>query len=150
MGNWRTVNVTGTIAEAEIKPLRERLGYSHRRGWLSEQQFGPLSFNIDQPSLCGLNDWVRPAVSAIGNLAERDYTPEDVRSELEELLLIAPSMMLVVNCGADYESDECVATIRTGEGLAVLLPPEVERIQGISDEQATVNLLRALASPQRW
>lgn len=141
MGNWRTVNITGAIAEAEIPALRERLGYSHRRGFLSEQQFGPLSFNIDKPSLCGINDWVRPQVSAVGNLAERDYTPEDVRDELQELLAIAPSMMLTVHCGGDYESEECVATIRTGEGLAVLLPPEVEKVQGVSDEQAGFNFM---------
>ena len=56
MGNWRTVNITGTIADAEIPALRERLGYSRDRGWLSGQQFGPLSFNTGSPSLCGLND----------------------------------------------------------------------------------------------
>jgi hypothetical protein len=144
VGNWRTVNITGTIAEAEIPALRGRLGYSHRRGWLSEQNFGPLSFDTDQPSLCGLNDWVRPKVSAIGNLAERDYAPRDVRDELEELLEIAPSMMLVIHCGGDWESDECVATIRTGEGLAVLLPPEVKQIMGIPGGQAEGNLLRVL------
>lgn len=144
MGNWRTVNITGTITESDIPALRERLGYSHRRGFLSEQQFGPLSFNIDRPSLCGINDWVRPQVSAVGNLAERDYTPEDVRAELQELLAIAPSMMLVVHCGGDWESEECVATIRTGEGLAVLLPPEVERVEPVSDAQAGFNLMRNL------
>lgn len=141
MGNWRTVNVSGTIAEADLGPLRERLGYSHDRGFLSEQQFGPLSFNTDSPSLCGLNNWVRSEVSATGNLAERDYGPEDVRAELQELLTIAPSMMLTVHCGGDWESDECVATIRTGEGLAVLLPPEVEKVTGPSEGQMMGNFL---------
>lgn len=144
MGNWRSVNITGTIAGADIPALRERLGYSHRRGSLADQDFGPLSFDIDKPSLCGINDWVRPQVSAVGNLAERDYSPEDVRAELKQLLAIAPSMMLTVHCGGNWESEECVATIRTGEGLAVLLPPEVETIAGISDEQAMANLFRAL------
>lgn len=142
MGNWRTVNLSGTIAEADIAPLRARLGYHYGPGGFDN--FGPLSFSTEKPSLCGLNDWVRPEVNAVGNLAERDYTPEDVRAELEQLLTIAPSMMLVIHCGGGYETDECVATIRTGEGLAVLLPPEVEKIAGISDEQATANLFRAL------
>lgn len=141
MGNWRTVNVTGTIAEADITPLRARLGYTHEPGDPGWEHFGPLSFNLDKPSLCGLNNWVRPNVSAAGNLAERDYTPEDVRAELQELLTIAPSMMLVVHCGGDWESDECVATIRTGEGLAVLLPPEVEKVTGPSEGQIMGNFL---------
>jgi len=146
MGNWRTVNITGTIAEAEVGPLRDRLAYSYDTPG-GFDNFGPLSFCRERPSLCGLGNWVRPQVSAIGNLAERDYSPEDVRAELERLLEIAPSMMLTVHCGADYESDECVATIRTGEGLAVLLPPEVAKIAEIPDEQAIGNLMANLLRP---
>ena len=147
MGNWRTVNMTGTIAEAEIPALREQLSYSYNpdAGW---DRFGPLSFSTDSPSLCGLNNWVRPVVNAVGNLAERDYSPEDVRAELEKLLTIAPSMLLVVHCGGDWESDECVATIRTGEGLAVLLPPEVESVSGPGTAQMQANLMANLYGPR--
>lgn len=149
MGNWRTVSMTGMIAAAETGPLREELGYSVRRN-TGFDRFGPLSFDIDSPSLCGLNDWVAATVNRCGNLAERGYTPEDVRAELERLLRIAPSMMLVVHCGGDYESLDCVATIGTGEGLAVLLPPEVAKIEGISDEQARHNLMQALGGGYAW
>ena len=144
MGNWRTVNITGTMSEKDATALRGRLGYSLDRNDPAIDQFGPLSFDRDKPSICGINDWPRPVVNARGNLAERGYTPEDVRGELEKLLRIAPTMMLIVHCGGDYESDECVATIRTGEGLAVLGPPEVERIEPMSDDQARLNMLRAL------
>jgi hypothetical protein len=146
MGNWRTVNITGTIAADEVGPLRERLSYSYDRpdGF---DNFGSLSFNRERPSLCGIGDWPATSVSAIGNLAERGYSPEDVRAELERLLEIAPSMMLTVHCGGDYETDECVATIRTGEGLAVLLPPEVEKIAEIPGAQAFGNLMANLIRP---
>lgn len=143
MGNWRTVNVTGTIAEADIPALRERLGYTYDSP-SGFDHFGPLSFSTDSPSICGLNNWVHAVVNATGNLAERDYSPEDVRAELQQLLAIAPSMMLTVHCGGDWESDDCVATIRTGEGLAVLLPPEVESISGPSDAQMNANLMANL------
>lgn len=147
MGNWRTVNITGTMSQQDAVALRDWLGYSHEPGDPAWERFGPLSFNRVQPSICGINNWVGPKVSVSGNLAERDYTPEDVRDELEKLLRIAPTMMLVVHCGGDWESDECVATIRTGEGLAVLLPPEVEKIEPMSDTQAQLNMLRALMTP---
>jgi hypothetical protein len=143
MGNWRTVNMSGTIAEADIPALRERLSYSYNTPG-GFDNFGPLSFSTDSPSLCGLNNWVRPVVNATGNLAERDYSPEDVRAELEKLLAIAPSMLLVVHCGGDWESDDCVATIRTGEGLAVLLPPEVASVSGPTAEQMQANLMANL------
>jgi hypothetical protein len=147
VGNWRTVNMTGTIAAAEVGPLRVRLACNYEPGTPGWDHFGPLSFSNGSPSLCGLNNWVRPEVSAVGNLAERDYSPEDVRAELEKLLAIAPSMMMAVHCGGDWESDECVATIRTGEGLAVLLPPEVERISGFTIGNLMANLARGHVRP---
>lgn len=144
MGNWRTVNIAGTIDKAELGALYTRLAYSYSHDDQAYNNFGPLSFSREKPSLCGLNNWLAPRVSAIGNLAERNYSPEDVRDELQELLKIAPSMMLTVHCGGDWESDECVATIRTGEGLAVILPPEVAKIEAIPDSQPITNLFANL------
>lgn len=150
MGNWRTVNMTGTMSEQDAAALREYLGYSHRfvtsgaardPAW---ERFGPLSFNREQPSLCGLNDWPAPVVNRIGNLAERGYSVEDVAETLRELLTIAGTMMLKVHCGADWEELDCVATISVGEGLVAVGKPEVARIEEIPDAQAEANLLRAL------
>ena len=143
MGNWRSISMSGTIAAAEVEPLRARLAYSYDRpdGF---DNFGPLSFSTERPSLCGIGCWPAAQVNAAGNLAERDYSPEDVRAELERLLEIAPSMILVVHCGGDWESEQCVATIRTGEGLAVLMPPEVEKVTGPSEAQVMGNLVANL------
>lgn len=154
MGNWRTVNMTGTMSERDAAALRQYLGYSHRfiasgakrdPAW---DRFGPLSFNRDQPSLCGLNDWPAPEVNRIGNLAERDYSVEQVAEHLRELLTVAGTMLLKVHCGADYEVLDCVATINVGEGIAAIGKPEVAKIEEIPDVQAEANLLRALMSPR--
>lgn len=138
------MNVTGTMSEQDAARLREHLDYTYEPGDAGMEHFGPLSFSTHHPSLCGIGCWPAPGVSAAGNLAERGYEPEDVRAELEKLLGIAPSMMLVVHCGGDYESGECVATIRTGEGLAVLLPPEVTSVAGPSEGQMARNLMANL------
>lgn len=149
MGNWRTVNVVGTMTEQDAAALRRYLGYSlrdlHDPATL---RFGPLSFDRDQPSLCGIGDWPAPAVNRAGNLAERDYSVESVAEHLRELLTVAGTMLLKVHCGGDWESAKCVATVSVGEGLVVIGKPEVEQIRAISDEQATVNLLRALSAPR--
>lgn len=151
VGNWRTVQVTGTMSERDAVALRQYLGYSHRFITSGEARdpawdhFGPLSFNRDQPSLCGLNDWPAARVARSGNLAERDYDVDDVGECLSELVKVAPSMLLVVHCGGDYESLDCVATIRVGEGLVAAVPPEVERIDPMGDGQATLNALQALS-----
>ena len=153
MGNWRTVNMTGTMSERDASALRKYLGYSHRFVTSGAERdpawdhFGPLSFNREQPSLCGLNDWPAPEVNRAGNLAERDYSVERVAEHLRELLAIAGTILLKVHCGGDYESLDCVATISVGEGLVAVGKAEVERIEEISEAQARVNLLRALG---RW
>ena len=55
---------------------------------------------------------------------------------------VAPSMLLKVHCGGEYESDGCVATISVGEGLVVVGKPEVVSVAGPSDEQMLGNLVR--------
>jgi hypothetical protein len=146
MGNWRTVNITGTMTEDDASALRGYLGYNYEAGDPAMSRFGPLSFSREKPSLCGLNDWPAPVVNRNGNLAERDYDPQDVVIHLRELIVIAPSMQLVIHCGGEYESLNCVATIRAGNGLVCRMKqPEVRQIHGIDDEQATRNLIRALS-----
>ena len=102
MGNWRTVNITGTMTAADASALRARLAYTYERGDPGMDNFGPLSFSIESPGLCGLGDWPAGQVSRCGNLAERDYSPEDVAEELRKLVHIAPSMLLKVHCGGDW------------------------------------------------
>lgn len=146
MGNWRTVNLSGTMSERDAEALREWLGYSFRvRDDPAAGRFGPLSFSRDQPSICGLNDWPAPVMSRAGNLAERDYDVEDVADCLRGLVEVAPSMLLVIHCGGDWEGLDCVATIRVGEGLVAVGRPEVEKIAKIGDDQALLNMLRAIA-----
>jgi len=145
MGNWRTVNITGTIArQSEVDALRDYLDYGPDCESGDYAHFGPLSFNAARPSLCGVGDWPALQISRRGNLAERDYSVEDVAGTLRELVRIAPSMLLKVHCGGDWESDECIATISVGEGIVAVGAPEVETIDGPSGAQVHANLLRNL------
>jgi hypothetical protein len=154
MGNWRTVNVTGTMSEQDAAALRQYLGYPDLSRYRPDlgmprdpamDHFGPLSFCREKPSLAGLGDWPAPVVNRAGNLAERGYSVEDVAETLPELLPLAGSMLLTVHCGGDCESLDCIATIRVGEGLVAVGKPEVAQIEAMSDEQAELNVLRALS-----
>lgn len=142
MGNWRTVNMTGTMTAAGAAALRAYLGYTYEPGDPGIDHFGPLSFSIDSPSLCGLGDWPAEQVNRCGNLAERDYSVEDVAGELRKLVHLAPSMLLKVHCGGEWESDTCVATISVGEGLVVVGKPERETLEGPSEAQMLGNFMR--------
>lgn len=145
MGNWRLVNVTGTMSARDVAALREYLGYSFSvRDDPAWDRFGPLSFDRDKPSPCGLNAWPAERVNACGNLAERDYSAEDVAEELRKLVHVAPSMLLKVHCGGDWESTECVATISAGEGLVAVGKPEVATLQSPSDAQMLGNFYQNL------
>lgn len=145
MGNWRTVNMTGTMSAADAAKLRRLLDEGDWRAPSAVPDNADcLSFSSTHPGLCGLGDWPAEAVNRSGNLAERDYTVMDVQIALESLVRVAPSLLLTVHCGGDYESDECVATIRVGEGLVRTGPPEVERIDPPSPAQMNANLWRNL------
>jgi len=151
MGNWRTVNVIGTMTAADAAKLREELDYGdyhdddaerYHRVWGSP--FAPLGFSSMRPGLAGLGEWPAERVARCGNLAERDYSVEDVAEALRALVRFAPSMLLKVHCGGEHESDECVATISVGEGLVVVGKPERATVDAPSDEQMAANLARNL------
>lgn len=131
MGDWRTVNIVGSIGPAEVEPLRAHLA----------QHFGPLS---PTGHLFGLGDWPAAEIDAAGNLAERDYSPHDVYDALWPLRIIAPSMRLTVHVGGDWESTECVATI-TMDGDGVFDgPPEVATVRPVDVATAMGRMLAAL------
>jgi hypothetical protein len=117
MGNWRTVNMVGTVSEAEADRLRDRLRYSYADGF-DWANFGPLSFNTEQPGLCSLGDWVQPTISACGNL-----------------VTLAPSLRMKVHCGADWESSECIATVTVEDGAVRVGAPEVGTVAGPSEDE---------------
>lgn len=146
MGNWRTVTITGTMSEADARALREVLDYRDDYAWDGwSKPYACLGFSSSRPGLAGLGAWPAAEMNRTGNLAERDYTVEDVADGLRALMPVAPTMLLKVHCGGDYESTTCAATITVGKGLVVVGKPEVADIGVIPEEQMMANLFRNLA-----
>lgn len=145
MGNWRTVNVTGTMSAQHAAALLGLLdkGPDYDNDGIPEGA-ECLAFSRARPGLCGLGDWPAEHMNRTGNLSERDYTVEDVATALRVLVHYAPSMLLKVHCGGEYESLECVATVSVGEGLVATGKPEIENLDEIPSGQQLGNLLRNL------
>jgi hypothetical protein len=145
MGNWRTVNIVGTMSAEHAARLREALDYGD---YTLTGKMPPgvdcLAFSSVHPGLCGLGAWPAETMNRCGNLHERDYSVEDVAAALRVLVECAPSMLLKVYCGGEYESETCVATISVGEGLVVVGKPERETVDTPSDDQVLGNLYRNL------
>lgn len=144
MGNWRTVNIEGTIDQADVPAAIARVEIGD--DWAD---FHPLAFV--GLSLCGLGRWIPRdggQILQIGNLAERDYSVEDVAGALRTLVAVAPSLTVRVHCGGDWESQECVATITVADGEVSVGPPQVETVGQGMDGQAEGRLLRMLTSPK--
>ncbi len=138
MGNWRTVTMHGTVDRDQVDQLRAACTYDvYGEDW---GDFGPLSFDPATPGLASLGDWVRPTIAAGGNLAERDYSVQDVAEHLGRLVAVAPSLNLVVHCGGENESSECVATIRVAAGEVKVVQPQVAEVSGVTDEQVSGRL----------
>ena len=146
MGNWRTVQMTGTMSPDHAAKLRDLLDWRDYGYADHEPPCGTdcLSFSSVMPGLAGLGAWPAAEVNRCGNLHERDYSVEDVATALRALVHEAPSMLLKVHCGGDWESQECVATISVGEGLVVVGKPERETIEGPPAAQIQENLMRNL------
>jgi hypothetical protein len=145
MGNWRTVNIIGTMSAGDAAKLREVLDQGDYTAWHDKSpDVDCLTFSSVHPGLCGLGAWPAEKMNRCGNLHERDYSVEDVAAALRVLAGLAPSMLLKVHCGGEYESETCVATISVGEGLVVVGAPERETVDGPSAVQMQENLLRNL------
>ncbi len=133
MGNWRTVTITGTIDPADVPAARRYVEIGD--DWTN---FHCLAFV--GMSLCGLGRWVPPlggTIHAVGNLAERDYTPEDVAEALTGMVAVAPSLAVKVHCGDDWESTTCIATVMAVDGRVSVGEPEVATVgEGMSGQGA--------------
>lgn len=144
MGNWRSVNIVGTCDAAEVEKLKAACLFDFDKpGEGKWDSWHCLSWS-PRPSLCGLNDWVSERISAIGNLAERDYSVEDVAATLLKLVAVAPSLKIKVHCGGDYEDKKCINTIIVAGGIVTVGAPEVETLMEISQAAFNGNFLRAI------
>lgn len=139
MGNWRRVNMIGSCDMKDLSALREEVNTGE--DW---DRFHCLS-NTGHHGLGGLNDWVHEKISAIGNLAERDYSVESIVETLQKLVQAAPSLTLTVHCGDDWESSKCIATITVKDGKVVRGDPTIPELMEISEEQIMGNLMKALS-----
>ena len=137
MGNWRTVNIIGTCSDQDLPALQKAVDVG--KDW---EKFHCLCYT--GPSLAGLGMWAKTQINADGNLAERDFEVEDVASQLEKLVVIAPSLTIKVHCGDEWESPVCIATITVANGTVTVGAPEVERVDGLPEEQIELNLYKAL------
>jgi hypothetical protein len=153
MGNWRRVHIVGGMLAEEVDALRAEIYQVLRGGMFAHRyeqdeaqmkKFGPLSHT---GGICGFGSWPSPSINAVGNLAERDYDPYDVAEHLKKLAVVAPSLGVMVHCGADYESEKCIATVVLFEGATVVRPPAVRLVGDLSPLQMENNILRQLIGP---
>lgn len=134
MGNWRTVRIVGTCAASDLSALRRVVS--------DEDNFHCLGYY--GVSLMGIGNWPAQSMDAVGNLAERDYSVEDVRTTLEELAKAAPTLALRVHCGGELEDTACIATVTLVGGVAVIGPPLIEDVGKVTPEEIRARMMRAL------
>lgn len=141
MGNWRTVRIVGTCPSGQVEELAKQV--IPRSDYAN---FGPLTFTS---SLCGLPMWAAEKIEAVGNLAERDYEPDDIAEHLLQMAHDVPGLKVKVHCGGEYEDNKCVATVILENEHAEVAPPEIELVGSISQEQM-VNNLKSQVGIGKW
>ena len=115
MGNWTTVKIEGTCSKEDLPALKGAINTGD--DWDS---FHCLS---NSGGIFGLGDWSDTEINVVGNLAERDYSKQDVEKQLKVLLRLAPSLEVNIHIGGDYEDRKCVATVVCKDGYVYIDPP---------------------------
>lgn len=141
MGNWRRVWIVGTFPADQVEPLRAAFSKPENPcdDW---PEYHPLLIGV---GLASLGNWPAPVVNAVGNLYERDFSPEDVRDACERYVIpVAPGADLKIHCGGDYESAECVGTVTVADGTATLGKAEVKTLPEIPVEVVNSRFLNAV------
>lgn len=148
MGNWRTVAIRGHMDADEAQRLREDLAFDYA----GQDTRIPIAECLawaggssPQP-LMGIGVWVMldGCLRGNGNLFERDYTVEDVRNGLANIVARYPSFTAVVHCGGENEDPTCVASLIAVDGKVWASEPLVDTVSGVDVHVARDRLLRAI------
>ena len=135
MGNWRMIEMSGTVDPAEGKRIHEGVielsryvvgeSSANRRHREAKVGFTVSALRYGSTDVTGwFWNWETGRINECGNLFERNYDPDAVLRDLVALAAVAPSLDLAVHCGGEWERNHCVATIRVKDGAATLGPPE--------------------------
>lgn len=149
MGNWRTVHLRGSVELADWHQLKDHLAVG-----FEDARWGCLHSG----GLFGLQNWAttnsvsrgsRIEFESYGNLGERNYSPKDVAQEVDRIRgTAAPSLIVRIDCGDNYESTKCVATVILGEdGTVKIVPPMVDELPTHlepSEEEITARMIEAI------
>lgn len=147
MGNWRTVQVSGTIATDEAAVAIEMQRYS-LRDLDPKKEPNCLSWS-EPPGLVGLGQWILPngEIQGHGNLFERDYSLEVVEGTLRQLAIRFPSLNMVLHAGGENEDPTCAATFWVRDRHVVRLDPQVAEVQETSEDEMLERLRQNLMRP---
>lgn len=137
MGNWRTIHIVGACKPDDARALQD---------WLSADYMDSRWGCLHGGGIFGLHNWAGEKIGAVGNLGERDFTVEDVATELTGIIkTVAPSLRVRIDCGDDHESREVVATILTDEdGTVEIKPPMVDTLPEVPDDVYVQRLYDAI------
>ena len=133
----------GSVNPDERAALAEWVNTGH-----DYERFHPLCFY--GPSIGGLGRWAEASeINALGNLSERDFGPEDVAEALRAAVKVAPSLTLVVNLGADYEEESCIATVVVKNGEVTVMPPGQPTVPDVDTASMRARILETMAQARR-
>lgn len=141
MGNWRRVHIIGTCVPYDVPALARAIDPGK-----DYENFHCLSAS---GGIMALPRWAREKIDVTGNLAERNYSPDDVGEVLRGLRQLAPSLRVKVHCGGEYESERCVNTVTCDDDGVRVGPPEVLRIGDIPESQMHENMADQLRRSQQ-
>ncbi len=150
MGNWRTINIVGSIPTDELEAARKTCFYDYMNFDNVPKGFQEHALCYGSSiGLCGIGRWPDDQMNVTGNCFERDYDVEMVADALRIVVKAAPGARIKIHCGDDYEKLNCVATITYDGGEVVVGDPEIETLREIGEEVIRDRFARNLLGDKR-
>jgi hypothetical protein len=133
MGSWRTVHITGTCHPDEVDILYAHLHLPRDPNKWNLRIFEKVGSLTPIPrGVFSLPNWAAENIDALGNLFESGSSIEAIAEHVERLVDVAPSLNIQVDCGGEFESLTCTASVVVFQDRMVgILRPKVEKIPAI-------------------
>ena len=120
MGAWTRAKIEGTCNKDQVDKLRDFVNIGD-----DFDRFHCLCFIGGD---YGLGNWANDKINSVGFLPERNYTPDDVASQLKKLVKIVTSLNVRVHLGDHHGSNNCIATVVCEEGEVTIKEPGIYEI----------------------
>lgn len=130
MYHQRRVKIEGTIPEKDVSKLIV---------FVNENEQIRI-FRNSSKSIVGLNNWIKPNVSMVGNIYCRTNDPDEIVNEWDIISRVFQSIDLKIHFGGLHGKADCIGTIIVRNGKIDCMNATMKTIPRVSGDKIRENV----------